>query len=65
MKSWLQECLICHSKILWENGDEDIIRATCLPCGHQGLFNLKELSKKECANLVKENKKSIFLKEKI
>ncbi len=50
MYKWLQECLVCNYKAevsSEKREDEDIIRAACLPCGHQGLFKLKLLSNKE------------------
>ena len=41
---WLQECLVCNYKCEYEGKpeDEDTIRASCLACGHYGLFTLKE-----------------------
>lgn len=48
-KKLLQECMICGYKCLYEiksSDDENIIRATCLPCGHQGLFKLKKIKVK-------------------
>ena len=47
MKELLQECLICNYKCIWKpknKEEEDTIRASCLPCGHQGAFTLKENS---------------------
>ena len=44
---WLQECTICAFKREYESDkkeDESIIRASCLPCGHQGLFKLRLLT---------------------
>ena len=43
---WLQKCLVCDWKCEYESDkkeDEDIIRAACLPCGHQGFFTLEEI----------------------
>ena len=42
---WLQKCLVCNYKAEYEGKpeDEDIIRASCLACGHQGLFTLEEI----------------------
>ena len=42
---WLQKCLICNYKCKFEGKpeDEEIIRAACLPCGHQGMFTLEEI----------------------
>jgi len=47
---WLQKCMICNFKGKYEGSPEyeTIIRATCLPCGHQGLFTLE---------IIKEDKK--------
>jgi hypothetical protein len=34
-------CLVCGYQWYWEDDtDEDIIRASCAPCGHQGLFKV-------------------------
>ena len=43
----LQKCLICNYQCEYKckKEDEDIIRASCLPCGHQGLFTLEEIKK--------------------
>jgi len=41
----VQKCMICGEKTYWKvvtKKDEDKIRASCLPCGHQGLFTLEE-----------------------
>jgi hypothetical protein len=43
---WLQKCMICNCEYKYESDkevDEDRIRASCLPCGHQGLFTLKSI----------------------
>ena len=35
-------CLVCNYKWVYEsNVNESIIRATCAPCGHQGLFRVE------------------------
>jgi hypothetical protein len=37
---------VCEYKCKWASDkkeDEDIIRAACLECGHQGLFALEEI----------------------
>ena len=44
-KAYIQECMVCGYKCLWypkSKEEVDIIRAACLPCGHQGLFTLEE-----------------------
>ena len=46
---WIQKCLICKYKAELESDDknaENIIRATCLPCGHQGMFTLERIKEK-------------------
>lgn len=36
-------CWVCGSKWCYEDdADEDLIRATCAPCGHQGMFNVEK-----------------------
>jgi len=48
-KLWIQECLVCGAKTEWlirTKKQEDIVRASCLDCGHQGLFTLKSFEKK-------------------
>jgi len=44
----IRKCLVCGFVDSFDDdSDEDIIRASCLPCGHQGLFELtKETVKK-------------------
>ena len=47
---WIQKCQVCNFKGEYESDnpeDEDIIRATCLPCGHQGLFTLEKMEEKQ------------------
>ena len=47
MRKMLQECMVCEYKAIYEiktQEDEDIVRAACLPCGHQGLFTLTEIN---------------------
>jgi hypothetical protein len=53
---WLQECMICEYKGIYEGKpeDENTIRATCLPCGHQGAFTLKEITETEQKKLLKK-----------
>jgi len=44
-KIMLQKCLICNYTCAYEvlsKEDEDTIRASCLSCGHQGMFTLLE-----------------------
>ena len=41
----IQKCMICDYKAIWKvvtKKDEDRIRASCLACGHQGMFTLEE-----------------------
>lgn len=34
-------CLVCKSEWEYKDGiDEDMIRASCSPCGHQGMFEI-------------------------
>jgi len=43
-KKFICTCLIC--KAVWAypaNTDEDIIRASCSPCGHQGCFTCEKV----------------------
>lgn len=42
---WILKCLVCDykAKIEGKPEDENIINATCLPCGHQGAFTLEEI----------------------
>jgi len=42
---WLQKCMVCNYKAEYKGKkeDENIIRASCLPCGHQGLFTLEKI----------------------
>ena len=37
---YLKECMICNWKDVYINGNEDVIRASCLGCGHQGMFDV-------------------------
>lgn len=49
MKKMIQKCMVCNYKCIWKvksPKDESIIRASCLPCGHQGLFTLEECNEK-------------------
>lgn len=42
-----RKCIVCNYKDYWEDDvDESKLRASCLPCGHQGLFELKKGVKK-------------------
>jgi hypothetical protein len=52
---WLQECLVCNYKESYGSNPEkeSIIRASCLPCGHQGAFTLKEITKEQKIELLK------------
>ena len=45
---WLRKCLVCSCEEIYEGKpeDEDIIRASCLPCGHQGLFTLEVIKER-------------------
>jgi hypothetical protein len=41
-----QKCAVCGYETIWfpKNEEElDIIKASCLPCGHQGCFILEEI----------------------
>lgn len=41
-------CLVCGYKWSYpDNMDEDIIRASCAPCGHQGVFLVERIEKNE------------------
>lgn len=38
------KCLVCEYEWQYPDGtDIDIVRATCSPCGHQGLFEVREV----------------------
>ena len=41
----IQKCMVCGYKAIWKvvtKEEEDRIRASCLACGHQGMFTLEE-----------------------
>ena len=47
MRILLQKCYICDYQCLYKvknKKEESLIRASCLPCGHQGMFSLKEVN---------------------
>jgi len=41
MEIWKCKCSICDCRWAYDiTVEEDIVRATCAPCGHQGLFEV-------------------------
>ena len=42
-------CLVCGCEWSYKDGtDEDLIRASSSPCGHQGLFEVKHTEETMC-----------------
>lgn len=42
-------CMVCGKRVVWrgENINEEVIRASCQPCGHQGTFTVEKFYKSE------------------